>query len=305
VLKNTYFKKLSGVQQNVYKQVLNGICTRQGKIRVSQLPDNKLIEYLSMDHPELFYCDFNSVLIEQGVFGCFVKVKYTYTEAQCKQIIETAKRIADLFRTLNEEETARNIHNYLVKNIRYDYADISNIENHNIVGPIVNGKGVCEGIAKTMQYILNLCGIDNTVIIGYLENEPHMWNIVSINGYNYHIDVTSDISLTEQIWQKPGYFYYLISDKEIKKTHQFTENFNCVQVADNPFYKTNRLFYDDRQLVNFIREIRSSQKLIYFKYFGDKSSDEILELITDNLHTFGLFSRIYMKENVGTFYVYR
>ena len=120
MLKDTYFRKLSGVQQNVYQQVLSGIRARQGKIRVSQLPDNKLIEYLSMDHPELFYCDFNSVLIEQGVFGCFVKVKYTYTEAQCKQIIETAKRIADLFRALNEEETARNIHNYLVKNIRYD-----------------------------------------------------------------------------------------------------------------------------------------------------------------------------------------
>ena len=113
------------------------------------------------------------------------------------------------------------------------------------------------------------------------------------------------VSLTEQIWQKPGYFYYLISDKEIRKTHKFTENFNCVQVVDNPFYKANRLFYDDRQLVNFIREIRSSQKLIYFKYFGDKSSDEILELITDNLHTVGLFSRIYMKENAGTFYIYR
>lgn len=305
MLKDTYFKKLSFEQQKIYKQVLNGICTRQEKIKVSKLPDSHLLEYLLMEHPELFYCDFNSVLIEHGVCGCYVKIKYTYTKEQYEQIIKSAKRIADLFHDVNEEETTRNVHNYLVKNVRYDYGDISNIENHSIIGPLIKGKGVCEGIAKAMQCILNLCGIDNTVVTGYLENEPHMWNIVSINGYNYHIDVTSDISLTEPTWKKPGYFYYLISDREIKKTHKFTENFNCVQVMDNPFYKTNKLFYDDRQIVNFIRSVPSNQKLVYFKYSGNKSSDEIFELISDNLNIFGLFSRIHMKENAGTFYVYK
>ena len=305
MLKDIYFKKLLGVQQNVYKQILNGICTRQGKIRVSQLPDSMLLEYLSMDHPELFYCDFSNILIQSENNKYYVNVRYLYSETQSKQIVENAKMIADKIISTDQERSLRNLHNYFIKNIKYDTLDYGNTENHSVVGPLIKGKGVCEGISKTIQYILTLCGIDSTVITGYLDDEPHMWNIVSINNYNYHIDVTSDISLTEPYWDKPGYFYYLITDKEIRKTHNFKENFNCIQTMDNPFYKTKKYFNDDMQLINYINNIPRTQRIVYFKYWGNKDNDEIMKLVLDCFPTFLLPTKIYMKEAVGTFYFYR
>lgn len=54
---------------------------------------------------------------------------------------------------------------------------------------------VCEGYAKALQYLCELGGIDcicasGTMVSGN-ESGPHMWNVVTLDGKNYLVDVTN------------------------------------------------------------------------------------------------------------------
>lgn len=62
-------------------------------------------------------------------------------------------------------------------------------------GVLIEGKGRCEGIAKTMKLCMERCGIDCVCIRGLKSGiafGAHVWNSVKINGKYYDIDVTMD-----------------------------------------------------------------------------------------------------------------
>lgn len=63
-----------------------------------------------------------------------------------------------------------------------------------------NNKVVCEGYAKTFQYILNIKEIDNLYVIGNANGGGHAWNVISIGNKWYYMDLTWDD-------QKDGYGY--------------------------------------------------------------------------------------------------
>lgn len=55
---------------------------------------------------------------------------------------------------------------------------------------------VCEGYSKAFQYLCDLGGIEcytvsGTIVVDNTNSEPHMWNIVAIDGKSYHVDVTN------------------------------------------------------------------------------------------------------------------
>ena len=54
---------------------------------------------------------------------------------------------------------------------------------------------VCEGYSKAFQYLCDLSGLDcisasGTLVCGS-DSGPHMWNVVTLNGRNYLVDVTN------------------------------------------------------------------------------------------------------------------
>lgn len=63
-------------------------------------------------------------------------------------------------------------------------------------GALVEGRAVCEGYSRAMQLLLHRVGIPCTLVTGQAKEtgEEHMWNLVTVNGRNYHLDVTWDDS---------------------------------------------------------------------------------------------------------------
>lgn len=51
---------------------------------------------------------------------------------------------------------------------------------------LMKGKGICGGFSNLGYYVLNQVGIETR----YISNEPHAWNMVNIDGENYHTDIT-------------------------------------------------------------------------------------------------------------------
>ena len=100
---------------------------------------------------------------------------------------------------------------------------------------MINNKCVCEGYAKSLKYLLDAMGIDNTLVIGKGTNsegrsENHAWNYVKLDGNYYAIDSTWDdpIVIGGVATNSMRYKYFLKGKEDISKDHfpsgKFTED---------------------------------------------------------------------------------
>lgn len=291
---------LIDIMKNDYKYRSNIITAIKKSSHTVNVSDIKIIEDIKRNNPELFFWNQTQYILKSDVFGTTVTLTYMYSDRERIIIGERANKVSQLCKCQSDENTIRKIHNYLVHNISYDYNGIGKPENHNAGGVFLYNKGVCEGIGKAFQWLCHLCGIECAVIEGVLAGGAHLWNVVKINGKNYHVDVTQDIATTEKSWNKPSYMYYLVTDSEIKHDHIFSENFNCVNTEANPFYKAGKVFKNEPELRRCLRSVPKSEKLIYFKYFGSLTKDNIIQIAATELQ-----SSLYMQENAGTYYLER
>jgi len=92
---------------------------------------------------------------------------------------------------------------YICDAVSYDYAAANNSDTPygdpwqliSVFDGDPSTKVVCEGYAKAFQYLCDLSGLDcicvsGSMSSGYVKND-HMWNVVTLNGKNYLVDVTN------------------------------------------------------------------------------------------------------------------
>lgn len=108
----------------------------------------------------------------------------------------------------------------------------------NAYGALVEGKAVCEGYARGMQLLLKTAGIPATLVIGQsVENgEEHMWNLVTVNGQNYHLDPTWDDSD-----DRLRHSYFNLTTAQLQRTHRIAGGQagidTCSALTDNYFVR--------------------------------------------------------------------
>ena len=111
-----------------------------------------------------------------------------------------AQELSDAIQTFIDEninvfmgdyEKALAIHDYLVTNA--EYGDKYNVieDEHSAYGTVINHVAVCEGYAMAFELIAMCTGMECKFIVGNA-GEDHAWNLVSIDGQWYHVDVTWD-----------------------------------------------------------------------------------------------------------------
>lgn len=299
-----YFDKLTPEQRQNYSVLVSALSKRRKIANTPFAVTNDTIEAIRKEHPEFADWDIEKSGYGNGAFNHIVVFKYRYPEKTRTQLQVAAKTIADLL-PADEETALRSAHNYFLKTVTYNHANIGDTDNYSAFGPLILHTGVCEGIAAALQLVLNERGIDNTVIHGYLEGQGHAWNIVNIKGYNYHVDLTSDMGFTDPKWKKPSYAFYMVTDAEIMKSHVFSDYFGCVQTEANPYFRLGRVFTDETSLKNYLQSVPRTKRLVHFKYFGKKAPNELFDLVSANLRS-PVFTRyLTMKENAGTYYFYR
>ena len=115
-------------------------------------------------------------------------------------------------------EKALFLHDYIYDHCTYDYVSfikyfITGSQNFPFRikkphGCLIDGKAVCVGITNAYSLLLNTAGVPCKLVFGY----GHCWNIVKINGYWYHVDVTFDLSCTAF---RGKYSYFMLTEKEL------------------------------------------------------------------------------------------
>lgn len=134
----------------------------------------------------------------------------TYNDYNIKSKQAAAEMLSDIKSntTLNDLKKLLLLHDRIAVRCEYDYegyerymeavdyssnvqmTDYIDPESFGMYGTLVLGKSVCEGYARSYQYMLNELGIEN-----YLCSSTdlcHVWNIVKLNGKYYHVDITFD-----------------------------------------------------------------------------------------------------------------
>lgn len=99
-----------------------------------------------------------------------------------------AARIERLTRPLRgksqlEKEIA--IHDFILDSVRYD--KLKKSYSHEIIGPLTQGVGVCEGIAKTVKALCDAAGVECIIALSEANPEKgvryrHTWNVLTIDG---------------------------------------------------------------------------------------------------------------------------
>ncbi|MBO5333186.1 MAG: hypothetical protein J6B37_03630 [Clostridia bacterium] len=212
------------------------------------------------DNPDVFWVDYE---YDYTVYDDSVSYspRYRLTENEVKNMQDSVNdKIDEIMTELNRLDTDYEkelyIHDYIIENTVYDISTLYNLGD-TVHSVLVSGKSICEGYSRTVQILLDKLGIENYLVVGETENngkmESHMWNIVNIDGNNYHLDVTWD-DLNDEF--DTVYFYFNVTDDYILRDHYKInpQNNNCNSTESNYFVKGNAVVYTYKGYNNLIQQ---------------------------------------------------
>lgn len=300
-----HFLKLSVTEKIYYRKLLKAIDDSQNIVRVSPIIDKSAIkrvnQAINFDHPELFFVDFHSLNLYQASAEIMQQINYLIKDVVLENTIkEIEKEISSIVKKVNDKnlkndyEKIRWIHNYLVRNVRYDYdankKPSENPESFNVTGALHNKRAVCEGISKAFKLLCDRMDVYSIIIEGNSNFEScdtqtsHAWNIVKINNQFSHIDVTWDANLSENC-RHTLYDYFCLSDKRIRKDHTFESYPVCDSEEFSYFSKRKRRFSNANQLNLYIEnELKNKKNTLYFQIdTSEAKADFIIKKIQNKV----------------------
>ena len=216
------------LKQRVYYAIRQGLEAMEASFPVPKLETDALAEiftFVALDHPEIFYAPTFTYTYVRGADTVEFTPGYMFKK---KEIQEHQKalnaRITKLTRPVadrDELEKELFVHDFILQNVRYD--KLKKAYSHEIIGPLTQGVGVCEGIAKTVKVLCDALKLP--CIIAFCHNNPekgikyrHAWNIVRLGGTAFHLDATFDGTLTAGA--ETRYDYFNIDDTAVFRDHE-------------------------------------------------------------------------------------
>ncbi len=252
-----YYHTLSEDAQIAYTLILNAVDAHPEEIEIPPLDDTEfsaMFQALSYDNPSLLCMENESHIVMRGAKAYFVP-QYVTDAATCRRqtddLLEKAREIvaqADSLPDAYDQELY--FHDYICQNTTYLTQEDDGYTAYNA---LVEGRAVCEGYSRALQLLLDMVGVPNYLATGVGvddsgSREGHMWNIVTIDGSNYHVDATWDDLDAEDIHHY-AHTYFNVTDDYIGVNHEEiapAEN-NCNAVAANYYVQNGMCFsaYDD------------------------------------------------------------
>lgn len=275
-----YYNHLNKNDKEVYVTLYSAIMRFDESVTLptDELTLRDIFTAVLYDNPHIFWVehDYEYILNE---FSLEFKPHYRFniTEANLisKQIDERINAIVSSANKFSSEyEKELYIHNFVCQNTVYD----ENVDGNTVYDVLINGRAVCEGYSKTVQILLDELDINNYLVVGesYYEGElgAHMWNIVTIDNMNYHLDSTwNDSDSNDEII----YFYFNISDELIEKDHfNISPSDNLCNSDDANYYRQNGVRFDS---YNGFQEHTNRSADILRK--GDNEIEFVFEEISD------------------------
>lgn len=230
IIDRYYFGKLNNDEKKIYLAIYNGIKEYREYVTVPGVQlSNKLVGliyyFVLLDNP--FFFSIGEYAMHHAVDGDKIKITSLFSreeeEAGRKKIEIIINDILydPMIIRMNDFEKEKYVHDYLIKNVKYDHTHGNNgafLNPYTVYGAFIEHKAVCEGISKATKLLLNAMNIKCIVVSGDTDDEDgnHAWNIVKIGEAPYHLDVTYDMGKSLHSGF-PHYDYFNLSDKVINR----------------------------------------------------------------------------------------
>lgn len=249
--KNYYYSSLSAEEKIEYTKIYNSYMNKKDfTVNVTEDKLSVLINGILYDNPEIFWVD-SSYSFSKSPSGIFVEPEYRFNDEEIEKMkaelsAEVSRIVALAGSGASDFGREKFFHDYICKNTVYDLETYDNFGD-SAYSVLIDGKAICEGYARALKMLLDACEIYNYLVVGNTENdegkmEGHMWNVVSVDGELYHIDVTwddADGDLGEII-----YLYFNLTDDDIRKDHFDIEpNDNSCSSLKFNYFAVNGLYF--------------------------------------------------------------
>lgn len=284
-----HFMFLSGDDREIYRAFFKSIDGHERSVIFDRELEperlNRLFLSVLADNPTLFWVD-KSVSIRSSpgrtevVFNhIFPKGDVDRYKKEMTGVVEGIRQKAE--KTCHSDyDVALLVHDHLASTITY--LDEGTPQQQSMLGPLLHGKGVCEGIAFAYSYILYVCGVNCTTVYGRVKGERngHAWNILFLDGKGYHVDVTHDLECTSH----PGnHRHFCLTDAELKESRTW----ECPVICDSSTYSYMRIngtaFRSLRQMCDHLQNaLCSGCRRTEFTVAG-KTRQEVLKKLQSHL----------------------
>lgn len=182
--------------------------------------------------------------------------------------------------SMTTEEKIKILHDYLVYTVDYDvngmkkYNESTDADKYTNMtryfadsvfeakGAIINRLAVCQGYAEAFKLLMDKINVKSFIVYGTADGVNHAWNMVEIDGYWYHVDVTYDdptrkttdengnvIESVVPNGENISYNYFLTTESIISENHvinkNVTERENSAVISN---YPSSKLISNERFL---------------------------------------------------------
>ena len=296
-------------KQKIYLEMYDALSGMKSGVPLSTVDKSVLdivFACVMHDHPELFHVEgyqYTEYTLGNTTTGITFSGTYSMTSAQIQQAAQSIEhKLEACFQDvpLNEDEysTVKYLYEWLINNTEYD----KTVENNqNICSVFLEGRSVCQGYAKAMQYMLQRVGIQCLLVTGFTNGERHGWNLVRVNGAYYYLDPTwGDASYAsggagstaEGFAPAINYDYFLVTTDEITRTHSIekaVELPQCTAVDDNYFVREGLYFegYDEGKFAAILdSEAVEAQGCVTVKCDSMETYTQMVQILIDSQKIF-------------------
>ena len=223
-----YYSQMSREEQSVYHAMKEGVTALRPSFPVPRMEMRELSSVLfrlRLDCPEIFWVTGFSCRVHPLASSVECLPEYRFDKDKVKahrQAMEARRtKLVRPALALSDWEKEQYVHDFICRNVRYD--KLKKPYSHEIIGPLGQGVGVCEGIAKSVKLLCDALGLESVIAIS--ENAPdkgiryrHAWNLVRRGKSWHHLDATFDDTLTAG--GEPRYDYFGLDDRQVFRDHQ-------------------------------------------------------------------------------------
>ncbi|WP_318618233.1 transglutaminase domain-containing protein [Sporosarcina sp. YIM B06819] len=219
-------------QSKSYSMILSALAQNDviGQFDPTEITANEvgaLINKVTQENPQVLYYKSANVWSNGKIEFAYslpadvMKKNRVALDAKVKKVVASINKPG-----LSELDKVKAVHDYLVLNTEYDYANLQKntipADSYTAHGALLGGVAVCDGYTKAAQLLLNKLGIENHYVIGQIGDGLHSWNQVKLNDNYYFMDVTWN----DPVPNRPGiiaYDYFLVTSNQLRKDHSWIE----------------------------------------------------------------------------------
>lgn len=325
------YARLDANEQLWYQDMAQAMGELSGKVKLSEkgiqagLDEkkvDKIFQAVLNDHPELFYVEgYNYTQYTRAEKTVAIEFSGTYNmdkdvvlarrkeiEAEVSKILDKAPKGA------SDYDKIKYVYELLITETEYD---LEAENNQNIYSVFVGHASVCQGYAKSFQYLMNRMGVECALVQGKVREtgEGHAWNLVKADGAYYYVDATwGDISYQsddgesgeqQNMLPEISYDYLCVTTKQLLRTHVLDTSTGmpeCSAEKDNYFVREGALFkeYDKEQLAELVdKRLEQGRYDISLRCADEQCYDTMCEALLERREIFN-----YLKGTGVSSFVY-